>query len=112
MKVLRTIESFLPAITGPTRQAFEISKRLADHGISSPVLTSTLDIDPGLPAEDNFDGVPVTRLPYCIKLMRYAVTPGMTRHMPGFEIIHSHNYRNYQTDRAFFLPAAINFPLS
>lgn len=108
--MLRTIESFLPAITGPARQAFEISRRLKPHGIASPVLTSTLDIDPTLPRESDIDGVCVTRLPCCFKLMRYAVTPGMARHLQGFDIVHSHNYRNYQTDRAFFLPAATACP--
>ncbi len=111
MKVLRTIESFLPCVTGPARQAFAISQHLEAKGIASPVLTSTLDVDPTLPAQETLDGVHVTRLPHCLRFMRYAVTPGMTQHMQGYDLIHSHNYRNFQTDRAFFLPAIADYPL-
>lgn len=108
MRILRTIESFLPFITGPARQAWGISHRLEEQGIASPVLTSTLDVGSGLSAQETIGNVHVTRLPFCLKLMRYAVTPGMASHMDGFDLIHSHNYRNYQTDRAFFLPAIGN----
>ncbi|QPJ60979.1 MAG: hypothetical protein G3M70_03375 [Candidatus Nitronauta litoralis] len=112
MRILRTIESFLPCITGPARQAWGISHRLEQQGIDSPVLTSTLDVGRDLPPQETIGNVQVTRLPYSLKLMRYALTPGMSSHMDDFDLIHSHNYRNYQTDRAFFLPATGNFRLS
>ncbi len=107
MRILRTIETFLPCVTGPAKQAWSISEQLEQRGVASPVLTSCLDIEKNdAPFTETIGRVQVTRLRYLFRLMRYAVTPGMPSHMKGFDLIHSHNYRNFQTDRAFFLPEA------
>jgi len=106
--VLRTIETFFPYISGPANQAFQISTRLeALSGVHSPVLTSYCDVDPSLPACETIDNVAVTRLPIHFRLMRYCVTLGIWKHLKNFDILHSHNYRNFQTDSGFFLPRSI-----
>jgi len=106
--VLRTIESFFPYISGPANQAFQISSRLeALSGIRSPVLTSYCDVDPALPAHEKIADVTVTRLPIHFRLMRYCVTLGIWKHLKNFDILHSHNYRNFQTDCGFFFPRSI-----
>jgi len=105
LNVLRTIETFLPYICGPVNQAFQISRRLEALGVHSPVLTTYCDVDPGLPARETIEGVTVTRLPIQLQLMRYCVTFGMGKQAGDFDILHSHNYRNFQTDYGFFLPA-------
>ncbi len=108
MIVLRTIESFLPYISGPANQAFQISTRLESLAdVHSPVLTSYCDIDPALPKQETIGNVTVTRLPIHFRLMRYCVTLGIGKHLKNFDILHSHNYRNFQTDSGFFLPRSI-----
>jgi len=103
--VLRTIESFFPYISGPANQAFQISTRLeALSGVHSPILTSYCDVDPSLPARETIANVAVTRFPIYFRLMRYCVTLGIWKHLNNFDILHSHNYRNFQTDCGFFLP--------
>ena len=103
MKVLRTIESFLPYICGPVNQAFQISNRLEKNGIPSPIYTTYLDVPPGLPKKEIFDKVTVNRFKSQLKIMRYLVSIGMLRYLKEFDILHSHNYRNFQTDSGFFL---------
>lgn len=104
MIVLRTIETFLPYVCGPVNQAFQISRRLVSRDVRSPILTSYCDVDPGLPSFEKMGDLEVTRTPVWFRLMRYAVSPGMIRHLKGFDILHAHNYRNFQTDCGFFLP--------
>ena len=103
MIVLRTIETFLPYITGPTNQAFQISKRLQKRGISSPVLTTYCDVEETLPEQEIIDDVQVHRFKNQFRLMRYCVSLGLPSRLKNFDILHSHNYRNFQTDCGFFL---------
>ncbi|MFQ5671464.1 MAG: hypothetical protein ACE5G9_00085 [Nitrospinales bacterium] len=104
MKVLRTIETFLPYVCGPANQAFQISDRLEGLGIHSPVLTTYCDVDPALPAEETIGRTRILRVRGRLQVMRYHVSPGMIRHLDDFDILHAHNYRNFQTDCGFFLP--------
>ena len=104
MIVLRTIETFLPYVCGPVNQAFQISRRLAPYNIESPVLTTYFDVDSTLPSSEEIDTVQVTRTPVWFNLMRYAFSPRMIRYLNNFDILHAHNYRNFQTDCGFFLP--------
>lgn len=103
MKILRTIETFFPYICGPANQAFQISNRLEEQGIHSPVFTTYSDVDPSLPRHQKFERVSVTRFPHQFKIMRYCVSLGMLSFFRDFDILHSHNYRNFQTDSGFFL---------
>lgn len=104
MKVLRTIETFLPYICGPANQAFQISNRLEALGICSPVLTTYCDVDPALPGDETIGRTRVLRVRGRLQIMRYCVSPGMIGHLRRFDILHAHNYRNFQTDCGFFLP--------
>ncbi len=104
MIVLRTIETFLPYVCGPVNQAFQISRRLKFHNVKSPVLTSYSDIDPNLPSVETINNVEVPRVPELVRFMRYVINPGMIPHLKNFDILHAHNYRNFQTDCGFFLP--------
>jgi glycosyltransferase involved in cell wall biosynthesis len=97
MKVARTIESFYPFVSGPAKQALEISKRL---GIDSPIYTTDY-MAKGSPSHEIYDGVKVFRLESTFKFMRYIVTPGLRKALEDAEIIHAHNYRSYQTQVAF-----------
>ena len=103
LKVLRTIESFLPYICGPVNQAFQISNRLEKNGVFSPVYTTYSDVSSNLPKQELCDKVNVYRFPSELKVMRYLVSARMLAHFKNFDILHSHNYRNFQTDSGFFL---------
>ena len=102
MRILRTIETFLPYVCGPVNQAFQISNRLELLGIASPVLTTYCDIEPELPSQELIEKVKVTRFNNQIRLMRYCVSLGMTKSLKNFDILHAHNYRNFQSDLGFF----------
>ncbi len=101
MRILRTIETFLPYVCGPVNQAFQISNRLEALNIASPVLTTYCDVGSDLPAKEKIESVSVIRCKNQIKLMRYCVSLGMVRHLKKFDILHSHNYRNFQSDLGF-----------
>ena len=103
LKILRTIETFLPYICGPTNQAFQISNRLEERGIHSPVFTTYSDVDSGLAHHEKYERVSVFRFPHQFRIMRYCVSMGMLPYFKNFDILHSHNYRNFQTDSGFFL---------
>ena len=105
LKVLRTIETFFPYICGPANQAFQISQRLEERGVSSPVFTTYSDISNDLPETDMIDRVSVRRFKSQFKIMRYIISAKMLAHLRNFDILHSHNYRNFQTDSGFFLRA-------
>lgn len=102
MKILRTIETFYPFICGPTNQAYQISKRLIKKNINSVIVTTYCDVDSSLPAKELYNGVAVYRYPNLIQVMRYCISPGMIKAFKDFDIIHSHNYRNFQSDLGFF----------
>ena len=103
MKVLRTIESFLPYICGPINQAFQISNRLEAKGVSSPIYTTFSDVSSSLPKVEKIERVSIHRFKTQLKVMRYLISAGMLTHLKNFDILHSHNYRNFQTDTGFFL---------
>ncbi len=112
MNVFRSIETFLPYICGPANQAFQISNRLEQLGVHSPVLTTYSDVPETLPGKDQIDRVTVFRFRSQLKFMRYRVALGMIKALKGFDILHAHNYRNFQTDCGFFLPPCAVSPLS
>tara|TARA_Y100001960_G_C14006372_1_gene509257 strand:- start:17 stop:355 length:339 start_codon:yes stop_codon:yes gene_type:complete len=106
LNILRTIETFLPYVCGPVNQAYEISSRLEEMGICSPVLTTYCDVDSSLQREEVIGRVNVSRFKNQLQLMRYCVSLGMLARLKNFDILHAHNYRNFQSDAAFFLPAS------
>jgi len=102
LRILRTIETFLPYVCGPTNQAFQISNRLELLGFASPVLTTYCDVEPELPSQETIDNVRVIRCQNQARLMRYCISLGMAKHLRNFDILHSHNYRNFQSDLGCF----------
>jgi glycosyltransferase involved in cell wall biosynthesis len=102
MHILRTIETFYPYVTGPTNQAFRISWELEKRGFHSPILTTYCDVSTQLPSQENYQGVEVTRYRNQFRLMRYCMSLGMIKGFKEFDLIHSHNYRNFQADLGVF----------
>ena len=100
IRVLRTIESFYPYMSGPANQAFRISKELEKRGISSPVLTSNFKAEKS-PKHERMQGVEVYRFPIRWKFMKYFYTPSMKSMLTEFDIVHAHSYRGYQTELAY-----------
>ena len=98
MKILRTIESFYPYVTGPANQAYRISQKLESRNISSPILTTYRDVDKNLPKRQTYGKVYVTRFRNQIQIMRYCISLGMLSGLKDFDILHSHSYRSFQTD--------------
>ena len=110
MKILRTIESFLPCVSGPANQAYRISAELESRRISSPILTTYCNIDKNLPKKENYSKVHMTRFKNQIQVMRYCVSLGMVMDLRNFDILHSHSYRSFQTDIACLVATANRKP--
>ncbi|MBA7489497.1 D-inositol-3-phosphate glycosyltransferase [subsurface metagenome] len=98
MKILRTIESFHPYVTGPAHQAYRISAELKSRNIDSPILTTYCNVDKNLPKREAYNRVHITRFKNQIQIMRYCVSLGMLMDLKNFDILHSHSYRSFQTD--------------
>ena len=111
MRVIRTIESFYPYVTGPANQAFNISKGLHKKGIESPIFTT--DFNAGNAKEQEyFDDVLVKRFKVTRRIMKYCFTPEMKKALENekFDIIHSHNYRSYQSSLGYKMARKKNQP--
>ncbi len=98
MKILRTIESFFPCVSGPANQAYRISAELESRKISSPILTTYCNIDKNLPKKESYGKVHITRFKNQIQVMRYCLSLGIFFDLKNFDILHSHSYRSFQTD--------------
>jgi len=111
MRIIRTIESFYPYVSGPAKQAFEISKRLISQGIESPIFTSDFEAGDSPDSED-MEGVKVLRFKKRYGIYKYLVTPSIKTEIKrsDFDIIHGHNYRNYQADIGYKLAKKHNKP--
>jgi glycosyltransferase involved in cell wall biosynthesis len=105
IKILRTIESFYPCISGPANQAFRISKELELRGIKSPVFTTFYKAD-GCERKEIIDGVTVFRFHILFRFMKYFFTPSMKKALfkennENTDVIHAHSCRSYQTEIAY-----------
>ncbi len=100
IKIIRTIESFYPVMSGPANQAFRVSKELEKIGISSPVFTSNFGVE-NKPAHEKIEGVEVYRFPIKFCFMKYFYTPAIKKMLTDFDIMHAHSYRGYQTEIAY-----------
>ena len=110
MKILRTIESFFPCVSGPANQAYRISAELESRKISSPILTTYCNIDKNLPKKQKYGEVHITRFKNQIQVMKYCVSLGMVMDLKNFDILHSHSYRSFQTDIACLVATADRKP--
>lgn len=102
MKIVRTIESFYPFMSGPAKEAYEISSRLEANGISSPIYTTFYKAE-NATDEETIQNVNVKRFRSDFSIMRYIFTRQMKKELieENFDIYHAHNYRSYQADSAF-----------
>lgn len=110
-RVLRTIPSYFPLVTGPANQARAISRGLRPHGFESLVLTTALGADSD-PERDVIDGIEVVRAPIQTSFMQYHLAWGAwpeLKRRPA-ELIHAHCYRNFLTDAAALAAAQHNIP--
>ncbi len=104
MRIIRTIESFYPYISGPANQAFMISSLLGKRGIESPIFTTDYMAGKS-PKEETMENVAVRRFGISMRFMKYFYSPGFRDALrrEKFDIIHAHNYRSYETDAAYRL---------
>jgi len=102
LKVLRTIPMFFPVVTGPGKQAFEVSLQLEKRGVSSPVVTSDFEVR-SIPKNEIVQGVSISRLRSFGGVMQYRIVPSIFTRLlkEDFDILHAHNYRNMLTDCGF-----------
>jgi colanic acid/amylovoran biosynthesis glycosyltransferase len=104
IKIARTIPSFYPSVTGPANQAFNISKKLFEGGgIRTHIFASTFGAGSSPHHETIAEGIEVTRVPISRTFMQFFVTPGLIDELKNFDpdIVHTHGYRNYQTEAAY-----------
>ena len=87
----------------PAQQAWQISNRLEQKGIRSPVLTTVSSSDDRLLKKEKMGRVQITRVPVQFALGQYKVSFGMVTYLRQYSILHSHMHRTFQTDCAFFL---------
>lgn len=100
MKVIRTIESFYPRMSGPANQAFMISSQLEKLGIKSPIITT----DYGVKNVQNYEkmsDVDINRYHCKRAMLKYCFAPSAKKAFKEFDVIHSHNYRNYLADLGY-----------
>ena len=100
MKVIRTIESFYPCVSGPANQAFKISEGLYKRSIESPILTTDFNVR-DVKAKEYFGDVLVRRFKVKGRIMKYCFTPSMKKAFNDFDVVHSHNYRSYQSSLGY-----------
>ena len=96
MMVARTAPHFYPRVTGPGKQAYHISAGLARWGISSLVFTTT----PSGPMDNSvvdISKVRVKRLPVSLSFMQFDIAVSFPKELirSGFDLYHSHEYREY-----------------
>jgi glycosyltransferase involved in cell wall biosynthesis len=100
MKVIRTVEAFYPFVSGVANQAYNISKRMEEKGIKSPILTSNYRAEKN-PKNEKIRGIEVHRFPIKWNIMKYFYTPEIKTGFLEFDLVHAHNHRSYQTETAF-----------
>ena len=93
MKVLRLIEAFYPFVSGPAKQAFNISKRLEENKISSPIFTTNYHAEDA-PLTEDFEGISVRRFRIRYRFMRFFYTPHMKKEVlhENPDIIHARSH--------------------
>lgn len=91
--VLMLIQSFFPAIGGAEKQALELSRSLVSRGVRVTVVTRRF---PGVPDEEEMDGVRVVRLSAAgsgaLNSIRFMFRSFfyMLRHSADYDLVHVH----------------------
>jgi glycosyltransferase involved in cell wall biosynthesis len=98
-RILRTIPSYFPNVSGPANQARAISRGLVPYGYTSSIVTTNLGADHA-PRHEHLDGIDVFRSSIQTGVMQYHVAlqayVDITRSTA--DVVHAHSYRNFLTD--------------
>lgn len=100
-RILRTIPSYFPLVSGPANQARAISQGLAPLGYHSTVVTTTLGAAHA-PRHEQRDGIAIQRLATQGGVMQYQLALGASSafgRIPA-DLVHAHSYRNFLADAA------------
>lgn len=111
MRIIRTIPSFYPHVTGPANQAYEISKRMNEFGHESPVWTSPVGAA-DQPLFETIENIPVHRFPMIAQFMSFNILPCAPAYLysDSFDIVHSHSYRGFLSESAYRICKLRNKP--
>jgi D-inositol-3-phosphate glycosyltransferase len=111
-RILRTIPSYFPFVSGPANQARAISAGLVAYGYRSRIVTTSQGV-PNAPRSEAVDGVPVLRAPIQAGFMQYQVALGAWAALgrEPADLIHVHSYRNFLADAAALLALRNDIPL-
>ena len=71
--------------------------------LSAPSLTTVSSSDDLSLKKETLGQVQITRVPVQFALGQYKVSFGMMTYLRQYQLLHSHLYRTFQTDCAFFL---------
>lgn len=114
MRILRFIPYFTRAFGGPVNHARYLTRELNDRGHEHAIYTTDLATRDGLSASFTDDEFDVRAFRARQLVGDYFLTPGMIRALrreSGYDLIHAHCYRNFQTDLAALLARQTNTPL-
>lgn len=111
-RILRTVPTYFPYITGPANQVRAAARALQPLGYASHIVTTTAHA-PGAPPCELFDGSSVVRLPVQGGFLQYQVALGAWGAIGGYpaDLIHVHSYRNFLADVAAVAAARRRLPL-
>lgn len=112
LRVIRTVPTYFPYVTGPANQVRAVARGLRGHGFSSQIIT-TMAHAAGAPAHETIDGSAVERLPVLGGPLQYTLVRGAWRAIGRQEadLVHVHSYRNYLADVAAMVAARRRLPL-
>ncbi len=104
MKILHTLQSFHPETDDTAQQALELSRNLQRNGATPSLLTTRTPADADLPTRETVDGIPLRRVKSGGGENGYGFCLDAATQLGRFDLVHSHSYRTFLTDCAFFLP--------
>ena len=110
-RVLQVAPRFLPYLGGVEVHVAEISPRLAQAGFEVSILTT--DVSGRLPLLDDYDGVPVHRIPAYPPSRDYYLAPGLFRAMSragSFDLVHIHSYQTFVAPMAMLAARRLGLP--
>jgi len=108
IKILRTVPFFAPAYGygGPVVHTLNVSKIQASLGYDVRIFTTNIltnnEISKDLPKYELLNGIKIHRFPIKLRIGKshYFITPSLPHNFLkyDYDIIHSHSFRNFQTD--------------
>ncbi|UTB32581.1 MAG: glycosyltransferase family 4 protein [Methanobacterium sp. ERen5] len=110
MRIVQTPVRFYPFIGGVENYVYYLSKELVNLGHNVKVVCAN---EPKVEAEQNVDGVEVSRLNYLFKVANTNITPNLPFKLRGeeFDIIHTHVPTPWSADWSRIIANRRNKPL-